>query len=277
MGNTRISLVRQCELLGLARSSLYYQLAGESAENLKVMRLIDELYTARPFLGSRRMSWYLNHEGYEVNRKRVQRLMRLMGLEAIYPKRRLSSAADGAKRYPYLLRGLVIIRPDQVWAADITYIRLRQGYLYLVAVLDWWSRYVLSWEISNTLDADFCVAALLRALEGGRPEIFNTDQGVQFSCGEFLDVLEGRGIQISMDSRGRALDNVFVERLWRSLKWEEVYLREYESVSEAVEGIGEWFRFYNHERPHQGLGNRIPAEVYRSRAADRMGLVVAAR
>ena len=241
------------------------------------MRRIDELYTARPFLGSRRMSWYLNREGREVNRKRVQRLMRLMGLEAIYPKRRLSRAGKDSKRYPYLLRGLEIIRPDQVWAADITYIRLLRGYLYLVAVLDWWSRYVLSWQISNSLNAEFCVEALQQALEGRRPEIFNTDQGVQFSCGGFLNVLEGKQIQVSMDGRGRALDNVFVERLWRSLKWEEVYLKDYETVTGAEEGIGGWFRFYNHERPHQGLGNRTPAEVYISRVADRRNGVVMSR
>jgi len=231
-----------------------------------VMRHIDRLYTKWPFLGSRRLRVYLSRRGHEVNRKRVQRLMRLMGLEAIYPKRSLSRRAAGAKRYPYLLRGLVITHPDQVWAADITYIRLVHGYLYLVVVLDWASRYVLAWETSNTLDADFCVVALRRALERRRPEIFNTDQGVQFSCGEFLGVLETQGIQVSMDGRGRALDNVFVERLWRSLKYEEVYLREYESAIEAIEGIGKWFLFYNHDRPHQGLANRTPAQVYASRA-----------
>jgi putative transposase len=267
-------LVRQCELLGLVRSSLYYRPAGEDEENLQVMRLIDRLYTARPFLGSRRMSWYLQRQGHEVNRKRVQRLMRLMGLEAIYPKRNLSRAGKEAKHYPYLLRGLEVNRPNQVWAADITYIRLLHGYLYLVAVVDWWSRYVLAWETSNTLDADFCVAALRRALEGGKPEIFNTDQGVQFSCGDFLGVLEGQQIRVSMDGRGRALDNVYVERLWRSLKYEEVYLREYEYVIEAVEGIGGWFRFYNYDRPHQGLGDRTPAEVYLSRVAKRRTLQV---
>jgi putative transposase len=270
-------LVLQCEFLGLVRSSLYYRPRDADEENLQVMRLIDGLYTARPFLGSRRMSYYLRRQGQEVNRKRVQRLMRLMGLEAIYPKRNLSRAGKGAKRYPYLLRGLEVVRPDQVWAADITYIRLLHGYLYLVAVVDWWSRYVLSWETSNTLDADFCVAALRRALEGGKPEIFNTDQGVQFSCAEFLQVLEGQQIRVSMDGRGRALDNVFVERLWRSLKYEEVYLREYESVIEAVEGIGGWFQFYNHDRPHQGLGDRTPAEAYLSRMAKRRTLQVVSR
>jgi len=189
----RIPLARQCELLGLARSSLYYQPRGESEENLAVMRRIDQLYTKWPFLGSRRMRVYLSRQGYEVNRKRVQRLMSLMGLEAIYPKRSLSRAVTGAKRYPYLLRGLEVASADEVWAADITYIRLVHGYLYLVAVLDWWSRYVLAWETSNTLDADFCVVALRRALERGQPEISNTDQGVQFSCGQFLGVLESEG------------------------------------------------------------------------------------
>jgi len=241
------------------------------------MRLIDGLYTAHPFLGSRRMSTFLRRQGEEVNRKRVQRLMRLMGLEAIYPKRTLSRASKGAKHYPYLLRGLEVNRPDQVWAADITYIRLLHGYLYLVAVIDWCSRYVLAWETSNTLDADFCVVAMQRALEHGRPEIFNTDQGVQFSCREFLQVLEGQQIRVSMDGRGRALDNVFVERLWRSLKYEEVYLREYEHVIEAVEGIGGWFEFYNHDRPHQGLGDRTPAEVYLSHAAERRTLQAVSR
>jgi len=259
-------VARQCELLGLARSSLYYQPREESEENLEVMRHIDGLYTKWPFLGSRRLRVYLKRQGYTVNRKRVQRLMRLMGLEAIYPKRSLSRVAPGAKRYPYLLRGVQVSHPDQVWAADITYIRLLHGYLYLVAVLDWASRYVLAWELSTTLDADFCVVALRRALEKGRPEIFNTDQGVQFSCGEFLGMLESQGIRVSMDGRGRALDNVFVERLWRSLKYEEVYLREYESVIVAIEGIGKWVRFYNHDRPHQGLAYRTPAAVYANRA-----------
>ena len=269
--------MRQCELLGLVRSSLYYRPAPEDEENLQVMRLIDGLYTARPFLGSRRMSTFLRRQGEEVNRKRVQRLMRVMGLEAIYPKRNLSRAGKGAKHYPYLLRGLEVSRSDQVWAADITYIRLLHGYLYLVAVIDWCSRYVLAWETSNTLDADFCVVALQRALEHGRPEIFNTDQGVQFSCREFLQVLEGQQIRVSMDGRGRALDNVFVERLWRSLKYEEVYLREYEHVIEAAEGIGGWFGFYNHDRPHQGLGDRTPAEVYLGRLAERRTLQAVSR
>jgi putative transposase len=241
------------------------------------MRHIDQLYTQWPFLGSRRLSVFLRGQGYKVNRKRVQRLMRLMGLEAIYPRRSLSRVASGAKHYPYLLRGVEVTHPDQVWAADITYIRLVHGYLYLVAVLDWASRYVLAWEISTTLDADFCVVALQRALGRGRPEIFNTDQGVQFSCREFLGVLEHQGIRVSMDGRGRALDNVFVERLWRSLKYEEVYLREYESVIEAIEGIGKWFRFYNQDRPHQGLAYQTPAAVYASRAVDEREQRVASR
>jgi putative transposase len=255
----------------LARSSLYYRRRGESEENLQMMRQLDRLYTKWPFLGSRRLRVYLARQGYEVNRKRVQRLMRLLGLEAIYPKRSLSHAAAGAKHFPYLLRGVEVSAPDQVWAADITYIPVAHGYLYLVAVLDWLSRYVLSWETSTTLDADFCVVALRRALRRGRPEIFNTDQGVQFACGEFLEVLESKGIRISMDGRGRALDNVFIERLWRSLKYEEVYLREYQTVIEAVAGIGRWFRFYNQDRPHQGLANQTPAQVYASQVTDRRG------
>lgn len=269
--------MRQCELLGLARSSLYYQPRRETEENLAVMRQIDHLYTKWPFLGSRRLRVYLSRQGYEVNRKRVQRLMRLMRLEAIYPKKSLSRSAKGAKRYPYLLRGLEVTVPDHVWAADITYIRLAYGYVYLVAVMDWASRYVLAWETSNTLDANFCVVALRQALERGRPKIFNTDQGVQFNCGEFLGILETAGIQVSMDSRGRALDNVFVERLWRSLKYEEVYLREYESVIEAIEGIGKWFGFYNQDRPHQGLANRTPVEVYASMATGERKQQVASR
>jgi len=205
---------------------------------------------------------WLSSIGWEVNRKRVVRLMRQMGLQAIYPKPRLSSPARGHRIYPYLLRGKKISRVNQVWGADITFIRLTQGFLYLVAVMDWYSRYVLSWELSNTLDADFCVLALERALELGSPEISNTDQGSQFTSEAFLAVLQSRGIRISMDGRGRALDNVFVERLWRSLKYEEVYIKDYQSVIEAVEGIGAYFKFYNEERFHQSLSYRRPAEIY---------------
>lgn len=269
--NEQISVQRQCALVGLARSTLYYQAREENPEDLSVKRLIDEEYTRHPFYGSRRMRVWLARVGWEVNRKRVVRLMREMGLEAIYPKPRLSAARKEAKKYPYLLRGIVISRPDQVWAADITYVRLRKGFLYLMAVLDWYSRYVLAWETSITLESEFCVRGLERALRKGRPEIFNTDQGVQFTSEGFVKRLEGLGIAVSMDGRGRALDNVFVERLWRSLKVEEVYIKDYETVLEGVTGIGKYFEFYNRERPHQSLGYETPEAVYRRRQAGDTG------
>ena len=249
-------------MLGLSRSALYYKPRGVRGEDLELMRLLDEQFTKTPFYGSRRMVAWLSSIGYEMNRKRVVRLMREMRLQAIYPKPRLSCPARGHRIYSYLLRGKKVSRVNQVWSADITYIRLTQGFLYLVAVMDWYSRYVLSWELSNTLDADFCVLALERALELGSPEISNTDQGSQFTSEAYLAVLEGRGILISMDGRGRALDNIFVERLWRSLKYEEVYIKDYQSVIETVEGIGAYFKFYNEERFHQSLGYQIPGEVY---------------
>ena len=254
--------MQQCELAGLARSTLYYKSSGESAEDLELMRRIDEQYTQTPFYGSRRMTFELNKQGPNVNRKRVQRLMRLMGLEAIYPKPRLSTPTPGHRIYPYLLRGVKIERPNQVWSTDITYIRLRGGFVYLVAVIDWYSRYVLSWEVSVTLDTSFCVSALDWALNDAAPEIFNSDQGAQFTSDEFTSRLKDRGIQISMDGRGRALDNVFVERLWRSVKWEEVYLKDYSDVPDAIRNLSRYFRFYNHERPHQALNNQTPAAVY---------------
>jgi len=235
---------------------------GISALDQQLMKRIDEHYTARPFYGSRKMKVWLNDKGYTVSRKKVSRLMRQMGLEAIYAKPRLSRAAKGHRLYPYLLRDLRITRPDQAWCADITYVRLKKGFVYLVAVMDWWSRYVVAWEVSLSLDAEFCVVALERALKHGEPEIFNTDQGAQFTSERFLKVLEDREIQISMDGKGRALDNAFIERLWRSVKYEEVYLHEYESVIEAVEGLREYFRFYNQERFHQSLAYRQPAELY---------------
>lgn len=261
-GNTQISVSRQCELFGLSRSTLYYKSRGISERNLELMRLIDEQYTRTPFYGSRRMAVWLNSYGHGVNRKRVSRLMREMGLEAIYPKPKLSMGCKEHRIYPYLLRGERIIRPNQVWASDITYIRLSRGFIYLVAVMDWFSRYVLSWEISITLETQFCILALERAFMGAEPEIFNTDQGSQFTSDAFLAELECREIKISMDGRGRALDNVFVERLWRSLKYEEVYLKEYEGVIEAAKGVGGYFTFYNEERPHQSLGYKTPAELY---------------
>jgi putative transposase len=260
-----ISISRQCQLVGLARSSLYYQPRSESEQNLLLMRLIDEQYTRRPYYGRRRMTLWLQDQGHQANHKRVERLMREMGLEAIYPKRRLSQPAPGHRVYPYLLRGVKVSRVNQVWSADITYIRMARGFVYLVAVMDWFSRYVLAWEISTTMDTGFCVSALEWALRNGvRPEIFNTDQGAQFTSAEFTGRLISHSIQISMDGRGRALDNVFVERLWRSVKYEEVYLKDYEDTHAVVTGLRAYFDFYNHERRHQSLGYATPAEVYRS-------------
>jgi putative transposase len=241
---------------------LYYKPVAESAENVHLMRLLDTQYTATPFYGSRRMTAWLRSQGYAVNRKRVTRLMQQMGIAAIYTKPQLSQAAEGHAIYPYLLRGVQIERVNHVWSTDITYIRLQQGFVYLVAVLDWFSRYVLSWALSITLDGAFCLEALETALRGGRPEIFNTDQGAQFTSQAFTERLRQGGVQISMDGRGRALDNVFVERLWRTVKYEEVYLREYNTVREAQQGLRCYFGFYNDERLHQALGYRTPAAVY---------------
>jgi len=259
----KIAISRQCELIGLPRSTLYYEPAPETKENLMYMRLIDRQYTRTPFFGSRRMAIWLSRQGYEVNRKRVQRLMRIMGLEAIYPRPNTSAAAKEHKIYPYLLRGLEIVRPNQVWSTDITYIPMNSGFMFLVAVLDWYSRYVLSWRISNTLDAEFCLEALDAALRRGKPEIFNTDQGAQFTCSSFTGRLEGAGVQISMDGRGRALDNVFVERLWRSVKYEDIYLKNYGTGGELHAGMEHYFGFYNTERPHQALNYQTPASVYK--------------
>ena len=253
---------QQCELLGLSRSSFYYEPATETAENLALMALLDREYTAHPFRGSRGMTAWLHGEGHAVNRKRVQRLMRLMGLEAVYPKPRLSVGGTGHKVYPYLLRNVAIERVNQVWSTDITYIPMPNGFMYLTAVMDWHSRYVLSWRLSNTLDVEFCLEALDEALGRGWPEVFNTDQGVQFTSPSYRGRLESAGAKVSMDGKGRWLDNVFVERLWRSLKYEDVYLKDYRSVAELVSGLTNWFRFYNHERPHQSLKYRTPAEVY---------------
>lgn len=228
------------------------------------MRRIDEQYLATPFFGSRQMTAWFQRQGEVINRKRVQRLMRLMGLEAIYPKPRTTQRGAGHKIYPYLLRDLTITRPDQVWGADITYVPLRHGFLYLVAILDWYSRYVVAWRLSNSLEGSFCCECLDEALARGRPEIFNTDQGVQFTSEAWTSRLHDHGIAISMDGRGRALDNVFVERLWRTVKQEHVYLHDYATVWEAEEGLAAYFRFYDEERPHSRLGKRTPAEVYRS-------------
>ena len=264
------SIRRQCELSGLNRSTWHVQEtpASESAENLALMQRIDELYTAHPFYGSRKMTAVLRREGWAVNRKRVRRLMRLMGLQSLAPCPDTSRAHPAHPVYPYLLRDIVVQRPNQVWATDITYIRIERGFAYLVAVMDWHSRKVLAWRLSNTLDTEFCVDALQEALRSfGPPEIFNTDQGSQFTSRDFTGVLQAHGIRISMDGKGRAFDNIFVERLWRSVKYEEVYLKHYETMREAREGLAAYFRFYNTERPHQALGNRTPAEVYEAAGA----------
>ena len=257
-----LSLVRQSALLGLSRSSLYYHPKGVGEEDLKLMALIDEQYLKTPFYGSRRMAAWLRSQGYAVDRKRVKRLMRLMGIMAIYQPPNTSKPCRGHKVYPYLLRGVVVDRVNQVWCADITYIPMAHGFMYLVAIMDWYSRYVLAWRLSNTLDVYFCLDALEEALSKGTPEIFNTDQGSQFTSEAFTGMLLQRGIQVSMDGKGRCMDNVFVERLWRSVKYEEVYLKAYQNVHEARMGIGAYMRFYNEERPHQALGYRTPREVF---------------
>jgi putative transposase len=258
----RISIARQCELVGLSRSSFYYEAQGERAENLQLMRLLDEQYTRTPFYGIRRMTVWLRQQGYAVNPKRVARLLRTMGLETIYPKPRLSQPHPERHIYPYLLRGVPITRVNQVWSTDITYIRLQAGFVYLVAVMDWFSRYVLSWAVSSTMDVAFCLEALDHALSRSQPEIFNTDQGAQFTSTDFTRRLETAGVKISMDGRGRALDNVFVERLWRTVKYEEVYLKDYRTPREATQGLAQFFQGYNAERPHQALGYHTPAAVY---------------
>lgn len=252
-----LSIRRQCDLLDLERSTYYYHPAEETPENLALMRAIDEEYVRRPYYGSRRLAQVLG-----LNRKRVQRLMRNMGLEAIGPKPRTTRRAKEHKIYPYLLRNVEVTRPDQVWSTDITYIPLADGYLYLTAVLDWYSRYVLAWRLSPTLEGTFCVEALDEALGISQPEIFNTDQGSQFTSSAFMGRLEERGIAISMDGRGRALDNAFSERLWRTVKYEEVYLQEYDNGEDALGSLKRYWRFYNRARPHQSLGYRTPAAVY---------------
>lgn len=257
-----LSIRQQCELLGLNRATYYYAPATESALNLTLMRLIDEQYTKTPFYGWPRMTAHLKRQGYEVNHKRIQRQMQVMGLQAVYPKPHTTVVNPAHKVYPYLLRSVPILRPDQVWSADITYIPLQHGFMYLVAVIDWFSRYVLAWQLSNTLDSAFCVDVLRQALVQGKPEIFNTDQGVQFTAIAFTSVLENAGVRISMDGRGRALDNIFVERLWRSVKYEDIYLKHYASVPALDTGLTDYFRLYNFERPHQSLNYRLPAEVY---------------
>jgi len=253
---------RQCALLGVNRASLYYEPVEESQENLRLMRLIDRQYTRAPFYGSRRMTAWLQTQGHRVNRKRVARLMRMMGIEAVYAKPKLSQPGEGHKIYPYLLKGLKIERCNQVWCSDITYIPIARGFIYLVAVMDWFSRFILSWAISLTMEVEFCLEALGSALRQSRPEIFNSDQGSQFTSERFLSELEGRHIAISMDGRGRCLDNIFIERLWRSLKYEEVYLKDYQMVPEAHRGIEKYFHFYNYERLHQSLNYQTPWAIY---------------
>ena len=258
-----LSVVAQCRLLKVARSTLYYKAASVSADDLTLMRWLDEQFLKTPFYGSRRMVAVMRREGLVVNRKRVKRLMRVMGLEAIYQKPNTSEGHPAHKKYPYLLRNLVIDHPNQVWCADITYIPMAKGFVYLVAVMDWFSRRVLSWRVSIGMDSDFCVEALKEAMAThGKPAIFNTDQGVQFTSADFLAELQTQGVGISMDGKGRYLDNIFIERLWRSLKYEEVFLNAYDSVAEARRGIGGWLSFYNEERPHQAMEYRTPFEVH---------------
>jgi putative transposase len=257
-----LSLNAQLALSGLSKASYYYEPVPETAWNLELMAMIDKLYTDYPFYGSRRMRAELRERGHEVNRKRVVRLMQKMGLQAIYPKKNLSKAAEHHIKYPYLLKDLTIDRPDQVWATDITYIRVGGGYLYLTAVMDWHTRFVLSWKISNTLDVGFCMEALEEALKIGKPEIFNSDQGCQYTSKDFTEALKVQGIQISMDGKGRAYDNIFVERLWRSVKYEEVYLKRYETGKEAVDGLNRYLTFYNDKRLHQALGYKTPRSWY---------------
>jgi len=261
----RLSIERQCELLGLARSTYYFEPRPASAENLLYMRLIDEQHLKRPFYGSPRMTAYLRRLGYTVNEKRIARLMKLMNIRAVQPRKHKALGADGQphKVYPYLLRGTPIVRNNQVWSTDITYVPMYGGFLYLMAVIDWHSRFVLSWELSNSMERHFCLVGTSRALENyTKPEIFNTDQGSQFTSQDFTNLIESNGIAMSMDGKGRAIDNVFVERLWRSVKYEDIYLKEYSDGTDLYRGLNDYFKFYNFERPHESLGYQTPAEVY---------------
>jgi putative transposase len=269
--HARLSITRQCRLVSIARSSFYYEGRGESPLNLRLMRMIDEQFLETPFYGSRQMKRWLYRQGYTVSRKRARRLMRLLGIQAVFQQPNTSKPHPEHRIYPYLLRGLEITRPNQVWCTDVTYIPMRRGFLYLVAVMDWASRKVLSWRLSNTLEASFCVEALEEALElYGAPEIFNSDQGCQFTSIDFTDVLKAAGVKISMDGKGRWMDNVFIERLWRSLKYEQVYLSEYTTGSEARAGITWWMDFYNQRRPHSSLDDdRTPDEAYTDEGAAR--------
>lgn len=257
-----LSIRRQCRLVGLSRSCFYYRPALESTLNLELMRLMDEKYLKTPFYGKPRMTDYLRKQGYKVNGKRVRRLMRLMGICAIYPRPRTTKASKDHTVYPYLLRNLNIVRPNQVWSADITYIPMQKGFMYLMAILDWYSRYVITYRLSNHLDSSFCIDALDKALSIATPEIFNTDQGGQFTCRLFTARLEQAGAKISMDGRGRVFDNIFIERLWRTVKYEDIYINAYDTVSDLDQGLARYFSFYNHERPHQSLGYTVPAKVH---------------
>jgi len=261
--NPELSMVRQCELLGIHRSGLYYKPCPEDPFNLDLMRIIDEQYLDKPFYGIARMTEHLRSMGYQVNIKRVRRLYRLMDLRAIFPVPKTTWADKQHKKYPYLLRDLAITRPNQVWASDITYIPMKHGFMYLVAIIDLYSRFVVNWGISNSLEADFCVEVLKEAInKHGKPEIFNTDQGVQFTSQEFIEVLEKNEIRISMDGKGRAIDNVFIERLWRSVKYENVYLHAYKDGLELYRGLDQYFQFYNHHRVHQGIDYKIPCQLF---------------
>ena len=260
--DTTMSIRSQCDLLGVARSNYYYQPIGESAENLKYMRIIDEQYMRTPYFGYRKMMQWMVRQGHHVNAKRIKRLMRLMGLQGAVPGPHTSKPHPQQKIYPYLLRGMKLEQPHLVWSTDFTYIPMPNGFMYLAAVIDWHSRYVLSWELSNTMDYVFCLNALMNALDHGEPVIFNTDQGSQYTSAQFTQPLLDRQILISMDGKGRALDNVFIERLWRSVKYENIYLNDYQGVLELYNGLSEYFAFYNYERPHQALGGATPAEVH---------------
>ena len=264
-----LSVRQQCELMGISRGAYYYEPRPESAENLAIMRRLDELHLDRPFYGSLRLTARLRRDGWEINRKRVMRLMALMGIAAIYPRKATSRPGEGHEIYPYLLRGKEITGPDQVWCADVTYIPMRYGFMYLVAVMDWWSRYVLAWRLSNTLEAAFCVWAWRAALKQGNraPLISNTDQGVQFTSEPFLEAVESAGVEVSMDGRGRWMDNRFIERLWRSLKYEDIYLQDYLDGLDTGRGLNKWFPQYNTQRPHQALGNATPAQWYQDPSA----------
>ena len=260
--NASIPIYRQCELIGLNRSTFYYEQIPISPYNQLLMNLIDEQYTKTPFYGVPRMTVWLKAQGHNVNHKRIESLMKLMGIQAIYPKRNLSKINNQNRIYPYLLKYLTINKPNQVWASYITYIRMKKGFIYLIAIMDWFSRFVLSWSTSITLDNDFCLRALQKALSIARPEIFNTDQGTQFTSSEFTNLLTQNNIRISMDGRGRAYDNIFIERLWRTVKYEEVYLKDYSNPWEAQNSLDYYFNFYNTERPHQAHSYKTPYEVY---------------